>query len=92
VLVEDVEVTQVRAIGKTGTHLEVKVRQPNAGQMQFLRMQWWNGAEYAELLARGTRIDVVVEPGLNHFRGLAEVEAKVIDFRVRSAQAIGGVG
>ena len=92
VLVEDVEVTQVRAIGKTGTHLEVKVRQPNAGQMQFLRMQWWNGAEYAELLARGTRIDVVVEPGLNHFRGLAEVEAKVIDFRVRTAQAIGGVG
>ena len=92
VLVEDVEVTQVRAIGKTGTHLEVKVRQPHAGQMQFLRMQWWNGAEHAELLARGTRIDVVVEPGLNHFRGLAEVEAKVIDFRVRTAQAVGGVG
>jgi len=92
VLVEDVEVTQVRAIGKTGTHLEVKVRQLCAGQNQFLRMQWWNGAEHAELLARGTRIDVVVEPGLNHFRGLAEVEAKVIDFRVRSAQAIGGVG
>ncbi|MCE2884454.1 MAG: single-stranded-DNA-specific exonuclease RecJ [Planctomycetaceae bacterium] len=91
VLVEDVEVTQVRAIGKTGTHLEVKVRQPQGGQMQFLRMQWWNGAEHAELLARGTRIDVVVEPALNEFRGIAEVEAKVVDFRIRAAQAVGGV-
>jgi len=92
VLVEDVEVTQVRAIGKTGIHLEVKVRQPQGGQMQFLRMQWWNGAEHAELLARGTRIDVVVEPALNEFRGIAEVEAKVVDFRFRAAQAVGGVG
>jgi single-stranded-DNA-specific exonuclease len=91
VLVEDVEVTQVRAIGKTGTHLEVKVRQSCAGQNQFLRMQWWNGAEHAELLARGTRIDVVVEPSLGNFRGIAEVEAKVVDFRVRPSRAVGGL-
>ena len=84
--------TQVRAIGKTGTHLEVKVRQQQGAQMQFLRMQWWNGAEHAELLARGTHIDVVVEPARSDFRGIAEVEAKVVDFRIRPAQAVGGVG
>jgi single-stranded-DNA-specific exonuclease len=82
-LLEDVEVTQVRMFGKTATNLEITVRQqPARGQMGFLRAQWWDGAKHAELFARGTRIDMVVEAGLDSFRNLTETQARVVDIRI----------
>ncbi len=82
-LVEGVEITQLRVMGRAANHLEVNVRQRSNGQMRFLRMHWWDGAKHAQFLAKGTYIDVVVEPALNNFRGIAEVEAKLVDFCVR---------
>jgi hypothetical protein len=81
--VEGVEITQLRVMGRAANHLEVNVRQRSNGQMRFLRMHWWDGAKHAQFLAKGTYIDVVVEPALNNFRGIAEVEAKLVDFCVR---------
>ena len=84
-LVEHVEVTATRPIGRDGKHIEVTIKQIVGGKAHFLRMQWWSGAEHIELLAKGTRMDVVIEPTLNTFKGIAEVEARVVDIKFAAA-------
>lgn len=89
-LLEDVEVTQVRMFGKTATNLEITVRQQSGrGPMGFLRAQWWDGAKHAGLFARGTRVDLVVEAGLDSFRNLAETQARVVDIRIAQPAVVG---
>jgi single-stranded-DNA-specific exonuclease len=89
-LLEDVEVTQVRMFGKTATNLEITVRQQSGrGPVGFLRAQWWDGAKHAGLFARGTRVDLVVEAGLDSFRNLTETQARVVDIRIAQPAVVG---
>ena len=82
-LVEDVEVRQVRPFGPTGEHLELLVRQPSGRSTSSCRLKWWRSGSHLGLLAPGSRIDVVVEPSISHFRGVAEVAARLVDLRIR---------
>jgi single-stranded-DNA-specific exonuclease len=86
-LLEDVEITQVRVFGKTTAtvrepqHLELALRQRVGARDEFMRVQWWGGAEHAAAFRKGARIDAVVEVSLSTYRKLAEVEARLVDIR-----------
>lgn len=86
-LVEDVEVTSTRQFGPDGKHIEVTIKQFVGKKASFLRMQWWDGAKHAAFV-KGKRLDVVIEPSLNTFKGLAEVEARIVDLKVASAKDV----
>jgi hypothetical protein len=86
-LLEDVEISQVRVFGKTTAtvrepqHLELALRQRMGARDEFMRVQWWGGAEHAAAFRKGARIDAVVEVSLSTYRKLAEVEARLVDIR-----------
>ena len=88
-LIEGVEVTQVRPFGKAGAvrHLELAVRKPWRGQQRFLRIQWWDGAKHAGSIEKGMRLDLVIEAGLDRFRGGIEPNARLLDLRFATAES-----
>ena len=88
-LVEGAELTQVRPFGKAGAvrHLELAVRKPWRGQQRFLRIQWWDGAKHAASLEKGMRLDLVIEAGLDRFRGGVEPNARLLDLRIAAVEA-----
>jgi single-stranded-DNA-specific exonuclease len=81
ILIEAAVVTQARVFGRGDTHLELVVKQAAGARDAFLRVQWRGAAQHAESFPKGTRVDLVVELGLNTFRRLAEVEARLVDIR-----------
>jgi len=87
VLVEDLEVTQVRPLGRDGKHLELVTRVELHGQLRHLTAKWWRSAEYQKFVQVGARIDLVVEPSVSQFRGIAEVSLTVVDLEIRSSRA-----
>ncbi len=84
-------VTKTRVFGKAGVgnHLEIFLREGEGSRASFARVQWWDGAARAERLAPGTLIDVVVEAGIQVFRGVAEAQLRVLDVRLAVAQPVG---
>ncbi|MFM7133187.1 MAG: single-stranded-DNA-specific exonuclease RecJ, partial [Planctomycetota bacterium] len=77
-VVRDAEVTDLRIFGKSQQHLELTLRHEGA-RKGFLRAQRWDGAPLAASIARKSRVDIVIEPEINTFRGVAEVRARLID-------------
>ena len=88
-LVEGAKLTQVRPFGKAGAvrHLELVVSQDRFGRPSFLRIQWWDGARHAAALEKGMRLDLVIEPGLDRFRGAVEPNARLVDLRIAAVES-----
>lgn len=84
VLVENLEVTQIRPLGRDGEHLELVTRAEAAGQKRHLVAKWWRSAKHKAFVPIGARIDLVVEPSVSFFRGNAEVSVTVVDLQIRS--------
>ena len=68
-------------------HLELVVSQERFGRPSFLRVQWWDGAKHAGAFEKGMRLDLVIEPGLDRFRGAVEPNARLVDLRVAAAES-----
>jgi len=90
VLVESVEVTRVDPLGQGGEHVAVTVRQGRGSAAKFLRCMWWRAGARAAAIAAGMRLDIVVQPQLNAFRGQVSVEAELTDIRIADAVPAGG--
>ncbi len=88
-LVEGAKLTQVRPFGKAGAvrHLELVVSQERFGRPSFLRVQWWDGAKHAGAFEKGMRLDLVIEPGLDRFRGAVEPNARLVDLRIAAVES-----
>ena len=89
-LVEGARLTRTRIFGKAGDarHLELVVSQPRFGRDSFLRIQWWDGARHAESLEKGMVLDLVIEPGLDRFRGTVEPNARLVDLAVAAVGSV----
>ena len=68
-----------KKIGAKGTHLTLSLR---GDQPRWLRLVWFRAGSLATDLAKGMRVDAVIEPKLNHFNGRTTVEGIVSDVRV----------
>lgn len=64
-----------RAVGKTGSTLQMRVRQGDT----FMKCVGFGMGALAERLATGTQVDLAVEPMVNEFRGYRSVELQVRD-------------
>ena len=51
----------------------------------FMRAIWWRSGEHFEKLKRGMRVDIVLSPKLNTFRGSTDVEPEVHDLRIHDS-------
>lgn len=60
-----------------GSHVELRLERDG----QVIRALGWRMADRARDLAVGDRLDVVINVGLNHFRGRASVEWTIRDFQ-----------
>lgn len=88
-LIESVEVTRVDRLGAKGEHAAIRVSHgQRTGAAKFLRCMWWRSGERSESISKGMRLDVVVQPKLNSFRGQAEVEAEIVDLQVAAATEV----
>ena len=73
------KVTEVKAMGKEGAHLTLRLG------TNRLRCVWWGQGELTERIGNGTRIDVVGKIKVNDFRGHRSAELDVVDIRLPSA-------
>lgn len=68
-----------RKIGANGKHLTLTLRGQGS---RWLRLVWFSAGSLAPNLAKGTRVDAVIEPKINNFSGRTTVEGVVSDVRV----------
>ncbi|MGL4552686.1 MAG: single-stranded-DNA-specific exonuclease RecJ, partial [Gemmataceae bacterium] len=67
-----------RAVGKTGTHLQFRVRQ---GPTVLKAIGWGMAPRLGELMAEGGACSLVVSPKRNEWQGRTSVDLEVIDFQ-----------
>ncbi|TDJ59035.1 MAG: single-stranded-DNA-specific exonuclease RecJ [Planctomycetota bacterium] len=70
-----------KQIGANGKHLTLSLR---GDGRRWLRLVWFGAGSHAADLAKGMRVDAVIEPKINHFNGRTTVEGIVSDVRVLS--------
>lgn len=70
-----------RAIGRNARHLSLSVAEEGGERTRVLRAVWWSAASFAADLPVGTRVDLAIEPKLNHWNGRTTVEAEIKDAR-----------
>ncbi len=70
-----------KQIGANGKHLTLSLR---GDGRRWLRLVWFGAGSHAADLAKGMRVDAVIEPKINHFNGRTTVEGIVSDIRVLS--------
>ena len=66
-------------LGSGGRHIAMHVGDGGAA----LRVVGWNWGERRDLLRRGQRLDVVIEPKINAWRGRVSVEGVLRDLRMK---------
>ncbi|MEY3020817.1 MAG: single-stranded-DNA-specific exonuclease RecJ [Planctomycetota bacterium] len=88
-LLRDLEVTQVKPMGADGSHLSLMVRDGEARHGRFLRLVRMRGGAWAEALSPGMRVDAVIEPKINEFRGERNVEGVLLDLAPAGEVRIG---
>jgi len=81
-ILKDLLVTSLHPVGKTGRHLRIGVRGDSAKEMKMIG---FNLAERSAELRPGSRIDAVVELGVNVWNGNKSIQLKVIDCRPTGA-------
>ncbi len=80
VRVRDVTIAEdPRPMGAEGRHLQLRFRQDRDGRRRLVRGVWWNAGSLATRLATGMRLDIVIEPRVNEWRGRVTVEGIVRD-------------
>jgi single-stranded-DNA-specific exonuclease len=67
-----------KAVGKTGTHLQFKVRQ---GPTVLKAIGWGMAPRLSELMSEGGACNLVVSPKRNEWQGRTSVDLEVIDFQ-----------
>ena len=75
-----VTVTQTKAVGKAGDHLQLFLRQGG----RFMKGIAFHAGPMAAALPAGTVVDLAVEPGLNEWNGRVSVELMVKDIVIPS--------
>jgi single-stranded-DNA-specific exonuclease len=73
------DVLETRTLGSDGRHIKYRLRQPGGALVEALD---FNGAE--RLAARGERLRLVYDIGVNRFRGQEGLEMRIIDLRLSS--------
>ena len=77
-LIKDCVTSYSQKLGKNGTHMKVAVARPSGiGSLKFI---FFNGTKlYGEKLGEGVCFDAVVELDYNVWRGISEIQVKVMD-------------
>ncbi len=78
-----------KQIGGNGQHLSLHFRQETPEGRRWIRGVWWRAGELADRLTPGMRVEAVIEPKLNTFRGRTSVEAEIRDVRICAAEGTG---
>ena len=81
-LIQDCMTTYTQKLGKNGDHLKIIVAKPNGqGSLKFI---FFNGTKHiGEQLSEGTCYDAVVELDYNIWRGIAEIQIKIIEIKIK---------
>ncbi|MFI4854741.1 MAG: single-stranded-DNA-specific exonuclease RecJ [Phycisphaerales bacterium JB065] len=70
-----------RVMGSNGRHLSFFVGDPNAPKTRQIRVVGWSWAAHKQNIRRGDRIDLVVSPKINRWKGRVSVEPELQDLR-----------
>ncbi len=71
-----------RQIGANGRHLALGFREGDGNNRRYLRAVWFRSGSRAADLAAGMRLDAVIEPKINEWKGRVSVEGIVQDVRL----------
>ena len=77
VQVMNVKVSDVRAMGKEGSHLSLKIGD------ERIRCIWWGHGNLVNKIASGSRIHLVGKIKVNEFRGRRTAELDIIDLSLQ---------
>lgn len=75
----NLEVVELRQLGKDGSHLRVHVRE--AGADVYKTISFGTAATWGQQLQVGQRVDLAYEPGVNEWNGTRELQLRVVDWR-----------
>ena len=75
-------------MGSREEHVALSLRPAGAGASQNMRCVWWRAADHVASmeLEPGMRVEAILTPSINSFRGRESVEAQIIDL-VRSPKS-----
>ncbi len=65
-------------LGRDALHIVLQLKSGG----KFLRATWWRAGRHLAALKCVSRVDLLLTPKLNKFRGRSEIEAEVVDLRV----------
>jgi single-stranded-DNA-specific exonuclease len=82
-LLRNVEVSGVVPVGKNGSHVQVYVRNSVTGE-ELKMIGFYLAAKMKDYVI-GTRVDVVVELGVNEWQGRRTAQAKIVDVALTGA-------
>jgi single-stranded-DNA-specific exonuclease len=81
-VLKDLLVTSIDGVGKDGKHVRIGIRGDAPKEMKMIG---FNLAAAAASLGAGSRIDAVVEIGINEWNGNRSIQLKIIDWRQAGA-------
>ncbi len=67
-----------KRMGSTGSHLSLRVSDGD----RVLRLVGWRKGDWADQLRQGVKLDAIVRPKLNEWRGQKNIEPEVLDLRL----------
>jgi single-stranded-DNA-specific exonuclease len=70
-----------RRVGKTGTHLQMLIKQGNTTMSCIM----FNAPDEIASLTKGTEVDLAAEPQLNEYNGYVSVQLRIEDVRETGA-------
>ena len=82
-LIRKVKIEEVSEIGKNGGHLRFLLSQDGVSQKAI---SFGTAGEWKEKIKAGDVIDVVVEFGINEWKGKRELQLKVVDIRQKDTR------
>ena len=85
-LLNNLEVEEACDMGKTGQHLRIMVRSSTGVLKKLIGFSFADtdrhDVNWCERLIKGTRLDAVVEVGVNEWNGNRELQMKIVDLRM----------
>ena len=85
-LLSGIEITEIKGMGTSGKHLRIMVKSPQGKLKKLIGFSFGNvdkhEMDWGKRLVKGTRIDAVVEVGVNEWNGNSELQLKIVDLRL----------
>lgn len=83
-MLHDVPITSLTPVGKNGKHVRIGIHGDAPKETTLIA---FGMADQANTMGIGSRIDVVVELGVNRWNGTKTIQVKVVEFRATDMEA-----